>query len=68
LPAGEAQVTIETAPEAGWAPAELAQALRIEPMTGAEIVAAGIAGGWEGEGIDDSGDWVERQRRELRQQ
>jgi hypothetical protein len=68
LPAGEAMVTIEVAPEAGWSSAELAHALKIEPMTGAEIIAAGLAGGWESEGIEDGGEWVDRQRRRRREQ
>lgn len=68
LPAGEARVTIELAPETGWSSEELAQALRIEPMTGAEIVAAGLTGGWEGEGIEDGAEWVDRQRRRRRGQ
>jgi hypothetical protein len=68
LPAGEARVTIELAPEADWSSEELAQALRIEPMTGAEIVAAGLAGGWEEAGIEDAVAWVDRQRQRRREQ
>jgi hypothetical protein len=63
LPAGEVWVTIDTTPTSGWSPQELAEALRIEPLTGAEIVAAGLAGGWKDMGIVDSAEWVERQRR-----
>jgi hypothetical protein len=58
--------TIE--PDASWSSEELARALEIEPMTGAEIVAAGLAGGWEAEGIADGAEWVERQRRRRSEQ
>lgn len=64
LPAGEARITIETAPTADWSAQELAEALKIEPLTGAEMIAAGLTGGWEDAGITDGAEWVERQRRE----
>ena len=64
LPSGEAQITIEI-------PTELSrEALRTEPMTGEEIVRAGLLGGWKDEGITDGSAWVEevrRKRRESRQ-
>ena len=62
LPPGDAQVTIELGPGHDWSTEELAEALRIEPLTGAEIVAAGLTGGWKEAGIDDSLRWVEEQR------
>lgn len=75
LPAGEARVTIELGPvtidlgpETGWSSEEVARALKVEAMTGAEIVAAGFTGGWEGEGIADGAEWVDRQRRARREQ
>jgi hypothetical protein len=49
--------------EEDWPPADLASALRVEPRTGAEIVAAGLLGGWADQGITDSTEWVEEQRR-----
>jgi len=65
LPAGEARITIEI-PAADWTSEELAEALKIQPLTGAEMIAAGLAGGWK---IDESGaEWVDRQRRERREQ
>jgi hypothetical protein len=67
LPAGEARITIEV-PVADWTPQELAEALKIQPLTGAEMIAAGVTGGWEDE-IEESGaEWVERRRRERREQ
>ena len=66
LPAGEARITIEI-PMAGWSSQELAEALRIEPLTGAEMIAAGLTGGWEGAGIEDGAEWVDRQRRGRRE-
>jgi hypothetical protein len=62
LPAGEARITIETSPTAGWSAQELAEALKIEPLTGAEMIAAGLTGGWKADGIPDGAEWVERQR------
>ena len=46
-----------------WTPEELERAVKVEPMTGSEIVKAGLTGGWEGLGITDSVEWVEEQRR-----
>jgi len=42
--------------------------MKIEPMTGKEIVEAGLLGGWEHLGIEDSVAWVEEQRRKHRRQ
>jgi hypothetical protein len=57
LPAGEVRVRIEVLSE------DLDHALQTTPMTGAEIVKAGLVGGWESAGIDDSARWVEEQRK-----
>lgn len=46
-----------------WTQEELERAVRIEPMSGAEMVKAGLTGGWEDQGITDSVEWVEEQRR-----
>lgn len=47
--------------------AEIANMLRPEPMTGAEIVAAGLTGGWADLGITDGTEWVQEQRRKRRE-
>lgn len=67
LPAGKARIRIEIPTEAGWTSAELDRALQTEPLTGAEIVEAGLVGGWAEEGISDSAAWVEEQRRKMRE-
>ncbi|MCQ3930640.1 MAG: hypothetical protein DPW16_09275 [Chloroflexi bacterium] len=46
---------------------EIAEMLRPEPMTGAEIVAAGLTGGWADMGIADGAEWVQEQRRKRRE-
>lgn len=72
LPAGEVQVQIvlnvpvSPGESETWEPNELAALLRVEPLTGEEIVAAGLPGGWEDKGITDSGAWVEEQRKKRR--
>src|SRR5260221_1513837 len=71
LPPGEVQVTIElpqqeqltSSDEQPITQDELDELMRVEPMTGAEIVKAGLLGGWADEGITDSVAWVEEQRR-----
>jgi hypothetical protein len=47
---------------------ELNNLLKAVPMTGAEIVQAGLLGGWADEGIVDSEAWVEELRRKRREQ
>lgn len=47
-----------------WNPEELERAVRIEPMSGSEMVKEGLTGGWEHLAITDSVEWVEKQRRE----
>ncbi len=61
LPPGEARITIELPAEA-WAPGEIEELLRVEPMDGAEIVKAGLTGGWKDQGIIDGQEWLEEQR------
>jgi hypothetical protein len=65
LPSGEARITIEIPAESR--PDSVGEALRIEPMTGAEIVRAGLLGGWKDEGITDGAAWVEEVRRKRRE-
>lgn len=45
---------------------ELAELLRIEPLTGTEIVARGLLGGWEDMGITDGAEWVNEQKNNRR--
>jgi hypothetical protein len=54
--------------EAPWTEAELEALFQSEPLTGAEIVARGLLGGWEDKGITDPVAWVEalRGRRQQR--
>lgn len=47
---------------------EIADMLRPEPMTGTEIVAAGLTGGWADMGITDGAEWVQEQRRKRWEQ
>lgn len=70
LPPGEVQVTIEVpvSEVPTWTDDEIREMTRIEPKTGAEIVAAGHVGGWENYGITDSVEWVEEQRRKRAEQ
>jgi hypothetical protein len=65
LPAGEARVTIELPSAQRWTAEELAEALRVQPLTGAEIVAAGLIGGWEG--VESGTRWVARRRKDRRE-
>ena len=73
LPVGEVRVVIKI-PDADqaweeepWTEEEIQELLRFRPMTGAEIVAAGLTGGWEDQGITDSVTWVEEVRRKARE-
>ena len=51
-----------------WTPEELERAVKIEPMSGSEMIKAGLTGGWEDLRITDPIEWVERQRRKRREQ
>ncbi len=55
---------VETGEES-WTEEELAELMRVEPLTGAEIVAAGLLGGWED--IQNGAEWVNEQKRKRRQ-
>lgn len=50
-----------------WNENELAELLTVEPMTGREIVAAGLTGGWHDLGVEDGAAWVEKRRRAQRE-
>jgi hypothetical protein len=67
LPAGEARITIEVPLGEEWTTKDLDRVLQTTPMTGAEIVKAGLVGGWENAGIDDSVRWVEERRQARRE-
>ena len=68
LPPGEVQVTIEVLVQAvtPWTDEEIREMTRIEPKTGAEIVAdirAGLIGdSWKDIGVSGA-EWVDEQRR-----
>jgi hypothetical protein len=71
LPQGEARITIEITSDPDDKPlsdAEIDELLRIEPMTGKEIVESGLLGGWEDKGITDSAAWIEEQRKKRSDQ
>lgn len=47
----------------GLSPEEIDRLLRVEPLTGAEIVTAGLTSGWEDQDISDGQTWIAEQRR-----
>ena len=72
LPSGKVHVTIEMpsvdAPQVEeFTEEEIKQLLIFTPKTGAEIVAAGLTGGWQDMGITDPVVWVEEQRQKQRE-
>jgi hypothetical protein len=48
-------------------PEELKRLLQAKPLSGAEIVKAGLVGGWSDEGIADGQAWVDSQRQTRRE-
>jgi hypothetical protein len=52
--------------DSGWTPEEIDEAMRTVPMTGRQIVEAGLLGGWESEQIKDAAEWVAEQRNRRR--
>jgi hypothetical protein len=52
----------EEAGETPWTDEEIAEMMKIEPMTGAEIVAAGLTGGWADLDITDGAAWINEQK------
>ncbi|MDZ7705443.1 MAG: hypothetical protein U5L04_13290 [Trueperaceae bacterium] len=50
-----------------WDRDELAELLTVEPMTGREIVEAGLTGGWCDLDVEDGAAWVEKRRRVQRE-
>ncbi|MBL8152994.1 MAG: hypothetical protein JNM70_02320 [Anaerolineae bacterium] len=64
LPPGEAEITIQIAEDdEPFTDEEIKALLTFTPTSGADIVAAGLTGGWEDMGITDPVAWVEEQRR-----
>ncbi len=54
--------------ETTWTDEELEDLLAdVEPLTGAEIVAAGLTGGWADLDIPGGAEWVEQQRKKRRE-
>jgi beta-lactamase class D len=51
-----------------WTPEEIAEMLKPEPKTGAEIVAAGLIGGWADLNIEDGAEWVNARKRQRKEQ
>jgi len=60
------ELRVMQADSEGWTDEELDALLTIEPMTGAEIVAAGLTGGWKDLDIPDGARWVNEQRQKRR--
>jgi hypothetical protein len=50
-----------------WTDEELAELLKIEPMTGAEIVASGLMDAWESDDLPDGGIWRESQQKKRQE-
>jgi hypothetical protein len=78
LPPGEVGITIEVPREAAAEDAEppadqdftdeeIKALLTFSPRSGKEIVESGLVGGWEHKGITDPVEWVEEQRRKLKE-
>ncbi len=65
LPPGEIEITVEIPSNAEtWTKEELEELLKsVPPMTGKEIIEAGLAHGWADQDIVDGATWVEEQRR-----
>ena len=68
MPAGEVRITIEAIAadfdsSEQFNQEEIADLLTFTPQSGVDIVAAGLVGGWEHKGIEDSVDFVDELRR-----
>jgi hypothetical protein len=58
---------ITSAVETSWDQTELDALLTVEPLTGREIVEAGLTGTWAEYDLPDGVTWVEEQRRKRRE-
>jgi hypothetical protein len=68
LPPGEVEITIEIPDtDEQFTDAEIRDLLTFEPSSGADIIASGLAGGWEDMDISDPVAWVEALRRKQRE-
>jgi hypothetical protein len=66
LPPGKVEIVIQI-DDMPPTDEELAELMRVEPLTGSQIVAAGLTGGWKDANIADGAAWVEEQRRNRRE-
>ena len=67
LPAGEARVTIEIPIGAASQSESHERRLGPGPLTGQDIVQAGLTGGWAGRSLPDGTAWVADQRQKRRE-
>jgi hypothetical protein len=68
LPPGDVDVTLEIPNlDEQFTEEEIRELLTFTPTSGAEVVAAGLVGGWEDKGITDPVEWVEAQRRKQKE-
>lgn len=72
LPPGEVDIVLEiheaNTDELTFTEAEIQDLLTFTPTSGADVIAAGLTGGWQDMGITDPVAWVEEQRRKQREQ
>ncbi len=63
LPPGDVDITIEIPnSDEQFTPEEIQELLTFTPTSGADVVAAGLVGGWEHKDITDPVAWVDEQR------
>ncbi len=68
LPPGEVEITLETVDQSqAFSESEIEELLTFTPTSGAEVVAAGLVGGWEHRGISDPVAFVDELRRQQRE-
>jgi hypothetical protein len=68
LPPGDVDITLEIPNlDEQFTEDEIKELLTFTPTSGAEVVAAGLIGGWEHKGITDPVEWVEEQRRKQKE-
>lgn len=69
LPPGDVDITIDIPDvDEQFTPSEVRDLLTFIPTSGADVVAAGLVGGWEHKNITDPVVWVDEQRRKQREQ
>lgn len=66
LPPGKVEIVIQINNDP-WTHEDIVRLMKPEPLSGAEIVASGLTGGWKDENIADGAAWVEEQRRTRRE-